>query len=230
MGLRPLACWDCGFESHGYLSVVSVVYCQVEVSATSWLLVQRSPTDCAASLWVIWKPREWGGPGPLGAVEPKYKTKKDCNYPNIIFTDRLRQPHVACYPRCCHPGVIRKTLSCCRYGLLFLEGGGCALLKKLLNVFSAHICTLFDRFLWNLGTEFRRTSCHCGTLKRNRPQHQPDGCANFWGGNIKGLFSKLYEKIYIINMYSLFVPYAMLRCVQRRPVVTTLLSQYIETL
>ena len=32
----------------GYLSVVSVVCCQVEVSATSWSLVQRSPTDCAA--------------------------------------------------------------------------------------------------------------------------------------------------------------------------------------
>ena len=55
-GLRPLTCWDCGFESHpghGYLSVVSVVCCQVEVSATSWSLVQRSPTDCAASLCVI---------------------------------------------------------------------------------------------------------------------------------------------------------------------------------
>ena len=35
------------------LSVVSVVCCQVEVSATSWSLVQRSPTDCAASLCVI---------------------------------------------------------------------------------------------------------------------------------------------------------------------------------
>ena len=32
VGLRPLNCWDCGFEScrgHGCLSVVSVVYCQV---------------------------------------------------------------------------------------------------------------------------------------------------------------------------------------------------------
>jgi hypothetical protein len=31
-GLRPLYCWDCGFESHrghGCLSVVSVVCCQV---------------------------------------------------------------------------------------------------------------------------------------------------------------------------------------------------------
>jgi hypothetical protein len=54
--LRPLACWDRGFESHrghGYLSVVSAVCCQVEVSATSWSLVQRSPADCGASLCVI---------------------------------------------------------------------------------------------------------------------------------------------------------------------------------
>jgi hypothetical protein len=30
--LRPLACWDCGFDTrrgHGWLSVVSVVCCQV---------------------------------------------------------------------------------------------------------------------------------------------------------------------------------------------------------
>ena len=35
-GLRTLACWYCGFESHrgyGFLSVVSVMCCQVEVSA-----------------------------------------------------------------------------------------------------------------------------------------------------------------------------------------------------
>jgi hypothetical protein len=56
LSLRPLACWDCGFESHrlhGYLSVVSVVCCQVEVSATNWSLVQRCPTECGASLCVI---------------------------------------------------------------------------------------------------------------------------------------------------------------------------------
>ena len=36
-GLRPFAYWDFGFESHpghGCLSVVSVVCCQVEVSAS----------------------------------------------------------------------------------------------------------------------------------------------------------------------------------------------------
>jgi hypothetical protein len=31
----------------------SCLCCQVEVSATSWSLVQRSPTDCDASLCVV---------------------------------------------------------------------------------------------------------------------------------------------------------------------------------
>jgi len=56
VGLRQLACWDCGFESrrsHGCLSLVSVVYCQVGVSAMSWSLVHRSPTDCGALLYEI---------------------------------------------------------------------------------------------------------------------------------------------------------------------------------
>jgi len=36
VGLRSLSCWACGLESrrgHGCLSIVSVVCCQVEVSA-----------------------------------------------------------------------------------------------------------------------------------------------------------------------------------------------------
>jgi len=51
--------WDCGFESrrqHWCLSLVSVVYCRVEVSASGRSLVQRSPTDYVyvlASLSVI---------------------------------------------------------------------------------------------------------------------------------------------------------------------------------
>jgi len=47
-GSAAHACWDCGFESrrgHACLSVVSVVCCQVEVFATGWSLVQRSPTE-----------------------------------------------------------------------------------------------------------------------------------------------------------------------------------------
>ena len=44
-----------------WMFVVIVVCCQVEVSATDWSLVQRSPTDCVASLCVIKKPRKRGG-------------------------------------------------------------------------------------------------------------------------------------------------------------------------
>jgi hypothetical protein len=50
--LQPFACWDCGFESrwgHGCLSLASVLCCQVEVSASGWSLVQRSPTECTVS-------------------------------------------------------------------------------------------------------------------------------------------------------------------------------------
>jgi hypothetical protein len=38
VGLRPLASWDCGFDSrrdHGYLSLLSVVCCQVEFSMSA---------------------------------------------------------------------------------------------------------------------------------------------------------------------------------------------------
>ena len=52
VGLRPLACWDCGFKSHGRhgcLSLVSVVCCRVEISASGWSLVQSSPTECGVS-------------------------------------------------------------------------------------------------------------------------------------------------------------------------------------
>ena len=69
VGLRRLACWDCGFESHrghGCLSVVSVACCQVEVSATSWSLVQRSPT-VVCKLETSWMRRPW----PTGGVAPK---------------------------------------------------------------------------------------------------------------------------------------------------------------
>jgi hypothetical protein len=53
MGLQPLASLDCRFESHlghGHLSVVSVVCCQVEVSAMGWSLVQSSPAKSGVSV------------------------------------------------------------------------------------------------------------------------------------------------------------------------------------
>jgi hypothetical protein len=53
--LRPLPCWDCGFDSrrcHRYLSLVTVVCCQVELSETSWFqsLVQSHPPECDGSV------------------------------------------------------------------------------------------------------------------------------------------------------------------------------------
>jgi hypothetical protein len=49
---------------------VSVVCCQVEVSATSWSLVQRSPTECGVSECDREASTKRGGPGPYRAVEP----------------------------------------------------------------------------------------------------------------------------------------------------------------
>jgi hypothetical protein len=51
VGLRPLACWDCGFESrlgHGCLSLECCVL-SGKVSASGWSLVLRSPTVCGVS-------------------------------------------------------------------------------------------------------------------------------------------------------------------------------------
>jgi hypothetical protein len=63
--------WVCGRSltrivgSNPTLSLVSVVCCQVEVSATSWSLVQRSPTDSGVSKkCVIVKRRKMTRPRP----------------------------------------------------------------------------------------------------------------------------------------------------------------------
>jgi hypothetical protein len=58
-----------------WMSVVSVVGCRVEVSASGWSLVQRSPTECDVSNSVIVKPRQRGGPGSQGAVAPWIKNR-----------------------------------------------------------------------------------------------------------------------------------------------------------
>ena len=72
MGLRPHACWDCGFgyrQGHERLSLVSVVCCQVEVSATGRSLVQRSPTECGVSECDV-ETLTMRKPRPTGDVEP----------------------------------------------------------------------------------------------------------------------------------------------------------------
>ena len=52
MGIRPLARWDYGFEIRcggGSPSLVIVVCCKAEFSATGRSLVQRTPTECGVS-------------------------------------------------------------------------------------------------------------------------------------------------------------------------------------
>ena len=48
---RGPACWERGIEYRRgqHTTLMSVVCCQVEVSATGWSLVQRSPTECGVS-------------------------------------------------------------------------------------------------------------------------------------------------------------------------------------
>jgi hypothetical protein len=58
---------------NGYLFLVSVVCCQAEVCATSWSHVYRSPSDCSASLCVMWKPQEFWGHGPRWAEMPLWR-------------------------------------------------------------------------------------------------------------------------------------------------------------
>jgi len=62
---------------HGYLSFVSVVFCQVEVSASSWSLAQRSPTDYRVSEYdreasIMKKPWPTGGVAPEGWKIPTF--------------------------------------------------------------------------------------------------------------------------------------------------------------
>ena len=59
MGLWLLTFWDWGFEAHqgpGYLFIVSVEWCQVEISVTGRSLAHGSKTKCVCvcvSLTVI---------------------------------------------------------------------------------------------------------------------------------------------------------------------------------
>jgi len=52
VGFRPFVCWECRFESHWVhecLSLMNIVCCQVQVSASSWSPFQRSPIECGVS-------------------------------------------------------------------------------------------------------------------------------------------------------------------------------------
>jgi hypothetical protein len=78
MGLWPLACRDFGFEScqeHGCLFLVSVVCSQLEVSASGWSLIHKSPTEgrvseCDSETSIMrrsWPTRDYCAVNPLNA-------------------------------------------------------------------------------------------------------------------------------------------------------------------
>ena len=58
-----------GIQPGEWVSVVSVVCCQLEVSASGWSLVQRSPTYCGVSESDL-ETSTMRRPGPTRAVEP----------------------------------------------------------------------------------------------------------------------------------------------------------------
>jgi hypothetical protein len=66
---------------------VSVVCCQLEVSATSWSLVQRGPAKCGVSKSVIVKPRKMRRPRPPRGCRAIGKKK--------TFTDRVYTYYVS---------------------------------------------------------------------------------------------------------------------------------------
>jgi hypothetical protein len=64
---------------HGCLCVVNVVCCQVEVSATSWSLVQRSPTGCGVSLFCVLSDRgHW-----IGLITRPEESYGMCDVPEL---------------------------------------------------------------------------------------------------------------------------------------------------
>ena len=84
MGLRPLACWGCGFESRrglGCLFWASCVVRQRSLRRADHL--SRGVLPSMVCLSVTVKPRQWEDPGALGVVAPWGKKSfiaTKCNY------------------------------------------------------------------------------------------------------------------------------------------------------
>jgi len=126
---------------HGCLSVVCVVCCQVEVSTTRWSRVQRSPTDCDASLCVIEKPQEWGVHGPRvgpqrhgegGAVLYRSRTT-EIRKSSIMLAD------LRCRLRRCSVFFVRVSRIACRFHCDVLLGAFAKVEKKATASFAMSV-------------------------------------------------------------------------------------------
>ena len=105
--VRPLTLTGIGNSipprGHGYLSLVSGVCCQVEVSASDWSLIQRIPTDCGVSECHCGTSEQWGGLGALGRSSNEKLCKLDallfyafvqCVWGRRLIAETRRSPHV----------------------------------------------------------------------------------------------------------------------------------------
>jgi hypothetical protein len=108
VGLQSLDFWDCGFESrrgHACLSLVSAVWCRVEVSASGWSLVKRSPTECGVSecdleTSIMRRPRPTRGCRAMKKNRLKSKKVKSLirlwNMPSVAFYICVRKEEELC--------------------------------------------------------------------------------------------------------------------------------------
>jgi len=75
---------------HGRLSLVSVACCQIQVSASGWSLVKRSPSDCGVSECDR-KASIWADLGPLGLL---HHGKEKCRQENENFAARIKSRNI----------------------------------------------------------------------------------------------------------------------------------------
>jgi hypothetical protein len=84
--------------TEAWMPVASVVCCQVEVYCNELIIrPEESYLWCVA--WVIYKPREWGGHGPMeggrGAVAPKTNKKNKPHHPVLATANKVK--HLSIY-------------------------------------------------------------------------------------------------------------------------------------
>jgi hypothetical protein len=140
-----------------WMSVVSVVCCQVEVSATDWSLVQRSPTDCDASRVWSRKPREWGGHSRRWAAAPREKKVffYYCSYCYVCSVLCILCIVCKCVLYYCHRVSTQLQLNI-SYIIVIPSAIGLALLLA-----SAGFTTkIYATLLWHAGYLPRPTSSH----------------------------------------------------------------------
>ena len=162
--LRPIACWDGGFEFrrgrgrlHGCLSLVSVVCCQVKVSASGRSPVQRSLTDCGCvrvcDLETLAMRRPWPA---LGCC-----VREKIYIQIYIYIYQLRPSHLLTTKRIPRD-LLRTSLSWVLRRRSIAAGYRCLMTRPETSVSTYHT-------VWcNVSKERRRQPHRGGSLERRR--------------------------------------------------------------